>query len=857
MSAEWWESLSHKGLMLGPAELNRVETDYPLGPIPSYRITTLRRDMINFESGKLDVGKWVSYILGDLCGFSRASTGQWKRAKDVPEEFARTLVSKEKFKPHHVWIDSHGGVLPVFIDTKNPRLGLGKGKKLVSEVTQWLRIAHRPLGLVTNGRQWRLIYAGIDFDASCDWDIRFWLEEGTLSSQVDALRYLLQPAMFHPEAEGKAMPLAHLIIESRKGQSDLSSVLGERVREAVEMLVRAHGEALKEAELSGHGQQVYRGAVRVIMRMVVVLFSESRDLLPRSNPVYHQAYSLGGLADQLKREHARGRSRLEHRYQAWPRILGLFRLIHEGSSHEVMPIPAYGGQLFEPVPADAEHPMERAVHLLETACFGTGVEVSDRVVHDILERLTRSTVRIRQGRGSTRVPVPVNFSDLSSEYIGILYEGLLDYELRVADKDDPMLFLAVGNEPALPLSRLEQMEDKQIENLFESLKKSSDDDSAASIDDEEGDEETETEEELEEDELEDPTISDEEEEPENEADSQREEALQRADAWSRHACQVAKIVKKRTKKQTDAEWDSLVGKKAALLQRRLILPGEFYLVRWGGTRKGSGTFYTRPQLAAPTVMRTLRPLAYQETKDGHWTPRKPEDILALKICDPACGSGSFPVAALRYLTEALYASLHHHNCLDNSSEQTLEQMLGIADSPESGTKLPCQPEAPDFADRTHAVLRRYVVEHCIYGVDIDPLAVELSRISLWIETMDYELPFSFLEHKILCGNSLIGCWFDQFAHYPVMAFKGRRRVINHIRMASTLRKKPTPKPSNNGRMMFLLPIWSECWKVLTCLIPPTPFPRQPMFTTTHSPGCRSCTSYLSPTVRPVPINTGR
>jgi hypothetical protein len=70
-------------------------------------------------------------------------------------------------------------------------------------------------------------------------------------------------------------------------------------------------------------------------------------------------------------------------------------------------------------------------------------------------------------------------------------------------------------------------------------------------------------------------------------------------------------------------------------------------------------------------------------------------------------------------------------------------------------------------------LRRHVVERCIYGVDLDPLAVELCRLSLWIETMDRTLPFSFLDHKIKCGNALVGAWFDQFQHYPVMAWKNR------------------------------------------------------------------------------------
>ena len=88
--------------------------------------------------------------------------------------------------------------------------------------------------------------------------------------------------------------------------------------------------------------------------------------------------------------------------------------------------------------------------------------------------------------------------------------------------------------------------------------------------------------------------------------------------------------------------------------------------------------------------------------------------------------------------------------------------------------IPCPPDDEHFEPRLKAVLRRHVVERCIYAVDLDPLAVELCRLSLWIETMDRTLPFGFLDHKVKCGNALIGAWFDQFRHYPVMAWKNRQ-----------------------------------------------------------------------------------
>jgi hypothetical protein len=96
-----------------------------------------------------------------------------------------------------------------------------------------------------------------------------------------------------------------------------------------------------------------------------------------------------------------------------------------------------------------------------------------------------------------------------------------------------------------------------------------------------------------------------------------------------------------------------------------VATGEFYLVRAGNIRKGTGTHYTRPQLAVPTVHRTLEPLCYDKSADGTLIPKRPEVILSLKVCDSSCGSASFLVAALHYMTDALYKSLCYHCHIDD------------------------------------------------------------------------------------------------------------------------------------------------------------------------------------------------
>lgn len=170
--------------------------------------------------------------------------------------------------------------------------------------------------------------------------------------------------------------------------------------------------------------------------------------------------------------------------------------------------------------------------------------------------------------------------------------------------------------------------------------------------------------------------------------------------------------------------------------KRVVAVGEFYLVRAGNTRKGTGTFYTRPQLAVPTVHRALGPLCYESREVANSRPpiripREPEAILGLKVCDPACGSASFLVAALHYLTDALYQSLCFHRHLDDPGQtKKLTLPFGRPRTDQGAEEqVPFPPDDPQrghtFEDRVKALLRRHVVERCIYGVDVNPLAVEL------------------------------------------------------------------------------------------------------------------------------------
>ena len=75
-----------------------------------------------------------------------------------------------------------------------------------------------------------------------------------------------------------------------------------------------------------------------------------------------------------------------------------------------------------------------------------------------------------------------------------------------------------------------------------------------------------------------------------------------------------------------------------------------------------------------------------------------------------------------------------------------------------------------WEEQFKARLKRLVVERCLFGVDLNGMAVELARLSMWLETMDKELPFEFLDHRFKQGNSLIGTWFSQYLNYPAIAW---------------------------------------------------------------------------------------
>ncbi|MFX0204592.1 MAG: Eco57I restriction-modification methylase domain-containing protein [Candidatus Hodarchaeota archaeon] len=168
----------------------------------------------------------------------------------------------------------------------------------------------------------------------------------------------------------------------------------------------------------------------------------------------------------------------------------------------------------------------------------------------------------------------------------------------------------------------------------------------------------------------------------------------------------------------------------------------FFLSTWGGTRKLTGTYYT-PKL----FTRFLVENALKDIIQG----KSSEEILRLKILDPAMGSGAFLVAICRYLSEIYLEKRREEGEIEEAPQIDIE-----------------------------ADARRKIAENCLYGVDKNPRAVELAQLSLWLVTASRDLPLAFLKHKLICGDSLVGSKIEDLDSWVSIATALKRAKNTHL-----------------------------------------------------------------------------
>ena len=223
-----------------------------------------------------------------------------------------------------------------------------------------------------------------------------------------------------------------------------------------------------------------------------------------------------------------------------------------------------------------------------------------------------------------------------------------------------------------------------------------------------------------------------------------------------------------------------------LLEYRLIIEdektGKVHLENDKGERKATGSYYTPDYIVKYIVSHTLKPILEERKqrfadlmtqihqlhekmidgrlgvqsrnglqKDLQRLERQAQNtLLDIKICDPAMGSGHFLVEAVDYLTDELINILNEYPELNPILEMLGKTRNSILENlQQQGINI-------DINLDDNQLLQRVVMKRCIYGVDLNPMAVELAKVSLWLHFFTIGAPLSFLDHHLRCGNSLIG-----------------------------------------------------------------------------------------------------
>jgi len=576
-----------------------------------------------------------------------------------------------------------------------------------TRMTQLLNDTGIRLGLVTNGHDWMLVNAPKNETTGyANWRADLWLEEPVT---LRAFRTLLSADRFFSVPDAETLDLkGGLLDQSQKDQQEVTDQLGYQVRKAVEVVIQALDKADQD-----HGRKLladvdekalYESALTVMMRLVFLFCAEERELLLLGDDLYDKNYAVSTLREQLRLTADEfGEEILGLRYDAWTRLLTTFRAVYAGAKHDRLKLPAYGGSLFNPDRFPFLEGRKAGTSWKTTPA--TPLPVSNRTVLHLLEALQVLQTKV----GKTVEARSLSFRSLDIEQIGHVYEGLLDHTAVRAT--EPVVGLAGtrDQEPEIVLAELEKIAAKGEKELLRFLKDST---------------------------------------------GRSESALKKAVAAELDDQPASRF---RTACQDSTLW-SRVKPYAGLVRvdtvgYPVVITTGSVFVTAGSDRRSTGTHYTPKPLTEPIVQYTLEPLVFVGPAEGlpkeQWRLRPAKELLALRICDMACGSGAFLVQTCRYMAARL---LEAWDAVQRANPGTVH----ITPDGEASNGKPGEMLIPDDPDERMTYALRIVAQRCLYGVDKNPLAVEMAKLSLWLLTLAKDKPFEFLDHNIRCGDSLVG-----------------------------------------------------------------------------------------------------
>lgn len=675
---------------------------------------------------------WVRYVLENVLGFER---NQVQEGPAIAAHLKATIAEQgETLRPDLAISDD-----PARVDLLVNIYPFGQGLDKVLHDHRWkaspatrmmelLRATGQPLGVVTNGEQWMLVHAPKgETTTFVSWYAALWCEEPIT---LRALNSLLGARRFFGVADEDT--LAGMLKASADNQQEVTDQLGYQVRRAVEVLTRALDKADQDRGrrlLNGiEENDLYEAALTVMMRLVFLFSAEERGLLLLGEPIYDQNYAVSTLRAQLREiADQQGEEVLERRFDAWCRLTATFRAVYGGIQHDRLNLPAYGGSLFDP----DKYPF------LEGRLAGNGataepLPINNRTVLHLLESL--QILRVKVPGGGAAEPRRLSFRSLDVEQIGHVYEGLLDHIAVLASETVLGLSGTREKEPEIGLSTLKREHQKGTDALVKYLQEQT-----------------------------------------GRSASVLKKGLEATpDAFTASRLKIAC-------NNDEGVYQSILPY-AGLIRAddfgypTVFVAGSMYITA-GATRRATGTHYTPRSLTEPIVQHTLEPLVYEGPAEGwpkeQWRLRAPGAILDLKVCDMAMGSAGFLVQVIRYLSERL---VEGWEALTPKPSPSGRAALRITPEGKPATGAPGELIIPSDDEERLVLARRLVADRCIYGVDKNPLAVEIAKLSIWLTTMDKGRPFTFLDHALKCGDSLVGADEDLYRKWA-FSLKGAQFTL--------------------------------------------------------------------------------
>ncbi|MEQ8846682.1 hypothetical protein [Botrimarina sp.] len=553
--------------------------------------------------------------------------------------------------------------------------------------------------IVTNGRQWRLYSRAAHSRATNFYEVD--LAEALVASgdtdPNEAFRYwwlFFRSKAFAPVAGTDGCWLDAIADGSR----DYAKALGKRLKDRVFVTIFPHlaqgflhywrsQDKKRKTPSDAELKEAFEATLTLLYRLLFLLYAEARDLLPIREAPYREA-SLRRIKDEIADKagiaESESAERLRKAYSVkehglYDRLILLCKAMDKGDAS--LNVPTYNGGLFitDPAGADDRSRDQRIARFLNDN------KVPDQFLAVAVDRLARDP------DDKTHSLVAIDYKSLEVRHLGSIYEGLLEFKLKVAAED--------------LTTKTEKKKEKYIPLKDAPRRRGRD-----------------------------PIIV----VPKGEVYLSNDKAERKASgSYYTPDPIVEYIVEHTVGPALDEKLEALRGD---LRKVRKTYDNEVQKATAYPVKKPSGDEWDPREFAAEKTYAAHKDLV--------------ERLFDFRTLDPAMGSGHFLVEAVDFITDRLLAFLNQFpvNPVTFMLNQTRRNILGALG--EQGVSVD-----PDKLTEVN-LLKRHVLKRCIYGVDLNPMAVELAKVSLWLDAFTIGAPLSFLDHHLRCGNSLVGATFE-------------------------------------------------------------------------------------------------